>query len=140
MINVSLSLTLHRLFPAAPKQRGNQTRRTAAIETRGTPGADCTLHIRAWKFVSSSPWLTPPRLTFANDGAEPATALSLLSPREVPVLRLIGKGLSRTQIAHELSRSAKTIDGHQERMMKKLGITSRADLMRFAIREGFTEA
>ena len=89
--------------------------------------------------MSSSPWLTPPRLTFANDGAEPATALSLLSPREVPALRLIGNGLSRTQIAHELSRSAKTIDGHQERIMKKLDIHSRAELMRYAIREGLAE-
>lgn len=75
----------------------------------------------------------------ASNRAEPATPLSALSPREVAVLRLIGKGLSRAQIAAELSRSAKTIDGHQERMMKKLGITSRADLMRFAIREGFAE-
>lgn len=75
----------------------------------------------------------------ADADDKPATSLSSLTPREVAVLRLIGKGLSRTQIAEELSRSAKTIDGHQERMMKKLGITSRADLMRFAIREGFAE-
>ena len=75
-----------------------------------------------------------------NEGDEPATPLSSLSSREVAVLRLIGKGLSRTQIAKELSRSAKTIDRHQERMIKKLGISSRADLMRFAIREGFAEA
>lgn len=76
----------------------------------------------------------------AHAGHGSATSLSSLTPREVAVLRLIGKGLSRTQIAGELSRSVKTIDGHQERMMKKLGITSRSDLMRFAIREGFAEA
>ena len=70
----------------------------------------------------------------------PKTPLDSLTPREIEVLRLIGKGRSRTEIASELSRSAKTVDGHQERMMKKLGISSRADLMRFAIREGFAEA
>jgi DNA-binding NarL/FixJ family response regulator len=70
----------------------------------------------------------------------PVTGLALLSVREVEVLRLIGKGLSRVHIAAELSRSAKTIDRHQDRMMKKLGITSRADLIRLAIREGFAEA
>ena len=70
----------------------------------------------------------------------PATLLESLTPREFEVLRLIGKGLSRNEIATELSRSAKTIDGHQERMMKKLSIESRADLMRFAIREGLAEA
>jgi len=72
--------------------------------------------------------------------APPATPLESLSAREIEVLRLIGKGLSRGEIGVELSRSAKTIDGHQERLMKKLGVASRAELMRFAIREGLVEA
>jgi DNA-binding NarL/FixJ family response regulator len=72
--------------------------------------------------------------------AAPETPLSTLTDREVEVLRLIGKGLSRNEIAKQLCRSAKTIDGHQERMMKKLRVDSRADLMRFAIREGLAEA
>jgi DNA-binding NarL/FixJ family response regulator len=70
----------------------------------------------------------------------PATPLSTLSSREIEVLRLIGKGLSRVDIAAELSRSAKTIDGHQEHIMNKLSIDSRSELMRFAIREGLAEA
>jgi len=70
----------------------------------------------------------------------PATLLSSLTPREFEVLRLIGKGYSRNTIASQLCRSAKTIDAHQSRMMKKLGINSRADLMRFAIREGLSQA
>jgi DNA-binding NarL/FixJ family response regulator len=70
----------------------------------------------------------------------PMTLLASLTSREAEVLRLIGKGLSRTQIAAQLCRSPKTIDGHQDRMMKKLGIPARADLMRFAIREGLAEA
>jgi DNA-binding NarL/FixJ family response regulator len=76
----------------------------------------------------------------APPAARQGTPLESLTAREIEVLRLIGKGLSRHEIAGELSRSAKTIDGHQERMMKKLGIGSRADLMRFAIREGLAEA
>jgi DNA-binding NarL/FixJ family response regulator len=75
-----------------------------------------------------------------REESRPATGLEALSAREIEVLRLIGKGLSRNEIATELSRSAKTIDGHQERIMKKLHIESRADLMRFAIREGLAEA
>jgi DNA-binding NarL/FixJ family response regulator len=67
------------------------------------------------------------------------TPLQSLTPREIDILRLIGKGLSRGEIAKELSRSPKTIDGHQERIAKKLGIDSRADLLRFAIREGLAE-
>lgn len=70
----------------------------------------------------------------------PMTLLESLTPREAEILRLIGKGLPRVQIATQLSRSVKTIDGHQDRMMKKLGIAARADLMRFAIREGLAQA
>lgn len=75
-----------------------------------------------------------------NQESPVAMPLESLTSREIEVLRLIGKGLSRVEIAKELSRSAKTIDGHQERMMKKLGLDSRAELMRFAIREGLAEA
>lgn len=70
----------------------------------------------------------------------PSTPFDALTPREIEVLRLIGRGMSRVQIAGELSRSAKTVDGHQERIMKKLGLDNRAELMRFAIREGLAEA
>ncbi len=70
----------------------------------------------------------------------PKTLLDSLTPREEEILRLIGKGLSRGEIGAQLFRSAKTIDAHQGRMMKKLGLESRADLMRFAIREGLAQA
>ena len=76
----------------------------------------------------------------SNGDPRPQIALEELTPRETEVLRLIGKGRSRIEIATELSRSAKTIDGHQDRIMKKLSIDSRAELLRFAIREGLAEA
>jgi DNA-binding NarL/FixJ family response regulator len=73
-------------------------------------------------------------------GTAPMTLLASLTPREIEILRLIGKGLSRVQIGAQLCRSVKTIDGHQDRMLRKLGIEARADLMRFAIREGLAQA
>ena len=76
----------------------------------------------------------------ATESAMPISAVDRLTSREIEVLRHIGGGQSRVEIARQLSRSPKTIDGHQERMMKKLGIDSRADLMRFAIREGIAQA
>jgi DNA-binding NarL/FixJ family response regulator len=86
-----------------------------------------------------SPHARPSRGAKQTD-ARPRTALEALTPREIEILRLIGKGRSRNEIAQELSRSAKTVDGHQERLMKKLGVESRSELMRFAIREGLAEA
>lgn len=73
-------------------------------------------------------------------GGPPNTLLDSLTQRELEVLRLIGKGLSRGEIGEELARSPKTIDGHQERIMKKLRVETRAELMRFAIREGLAQA
>ena len=70
----------------------------------------------------------------------PQTLLDTLTARELEVLRMIGKGNSRNEIAAQLCRSVKTVDGHQARMMRKLSIDSRSDLMRLAIREGLASA
>lgn len=74
-----------------------------------------------------------------RDG-QPLTLMATLTPRELQVLRLIGNGFSRNEIAKQLCRSVKTVDGHQERLMRKLGIGAGADLLRLAIREGLAQA
>ena len=70
----------------------------------------------------------------------PSTKLQTLSSRELEVLRLIGKGMTRSAIANELCRSVKTIDGHQEHIMKKIGVHSRGELICWAVHEGLVEA
>ena len=82
----------------------------------------------------------PVKRKYAGEQAVPRTKLESLTPRESEVLRLIGRGMSRTEIANTLSRSPKTIDGHRELIMKKLDIHDRGELVRFAIREGLAEA
>ncbi len=74
-----------------------------------------------------------------GDVSPPSTKLDALTPREQEVLRMVGKGLSRAEIAATLCRSPKTIDGHREAIMEKLDIHDRAELVRFAIREGLVE-
>lgn len=64
---------------------------------------------------------------------------SLLTAREQQILRMIGRGMSRSEIAHALYRSSKTVDAHQQSIMKKLRIHDRVDLVRYAIREGLVE-
>lgn len=76
-----------------------------------------------------------------TDGAaKRSSRLDQLTPRELQLLRMIGKGLSRTRIAQLLHRSPKTVDNHRAAIMEKLGIRDRVELVRFAIREGLTEA
>ena len=60
-----------------------------------------------------------------------------LTARESEVLKLVAKGLSSKQIAVELSISPRTAETHRANVMNKLGFSGVADLVRFAIREGF---
>ena len=77
----------------------------------------------------------------ANDrGTEPSSRLGQLSPRELGILRLIGRGMSRTDIAEAIHRSPKTVDNHRASIMAKLRIHDRVELARYALREGLAEA
>ena len=69
----------------------------------------------------------------------PSSRLESLTPRESQILRLIGNGLSRIEIAGMINRSPKTVDNHRASIMEKLGISDRVALARFAIREGLTD-
>lgn len=72
------------------------------------------------------------QMTHVN--ASPGTsALEQLSDRELQVLRLIGEGCSRKQIATELNLSVKTIETHRANIRQKLGLTNANDLLYHAI-------
>lgn len=72
-----------------------------------------------------------------SDGKEKdAVALDILSKRERQVIELVGEGLNNNDIGKNLELSPKTIARHRERIMKKLNIHSRTELVKFAIRTG----
>ncbi|MBV8956898.1 MAG: response regulator transcription factor [Solirubrobacterales bacterium] len=56
-----------------------------------------------------------------------------LSPRELEVLRLIALGYTSAEIATQLRLSRRTIDSHRARIHRKLGLTTRAQLVRYAL-------
>jgi two-component system response regulator NreC len=65
-----------------------------------------------------------------------AFTLEILSERERQVLELVGEGLNNHDIGKKLELSPKTIARHRERIMKKLNIHSRTELVKYAIRTG----
>lgn len=67
----------------------------------------------------------------------PAKAHSL-SHREREVLQLLAEGKTTQQIASSLCVSGKTIASHRTQIMNKLGLTSVAELTKYAVREGLT--
>lgn len=62
-----------------------------------------------------------------------------LSDREQEVLQLVALGHTSKEIADQLSLSAKTVDTYRARGMEKLGLRSRAALVRFALANGLLE-
>jgi DNA-binding NarL/FixJ family response regulator len=67
-----------------------------------------------------------------------STAYSLLTAREREVLQLLAEGNTTKTIAYSLSVSTKTVEAHRKQIMKKLDVTSIAELTKYAIREGLT--
>jgi len=65
-----------------------------------------------------------------------AGALSVLTTRELEIMRLIGLGLSTADIAKKLHRSVKTIEWHRVSLGTKLGVKNRVELARLAIAAG----
>ena len=62
--------------------------------------------------------------------------LKALSARERGVLEMVAQGLSNYEIGEKLNLSHKTIARHRERIMNKLNMHSRTELVKFAIRTG----
>jgi len=63
-----------------------------------------------------------------------------LSEREREVLALTAEGYSSAEIGKKLFLSPKTVDTYRARMMQKLGLTHRAELVRLALETGLLKA
>ncbi|MGB2954808.1 MAG: helix-turn-helix transcriptional regulator, partial [Anaerolineales bacterium] len=62
-----------------------------------------------------------------------------LSSRENQVLKLVALGHTSAEIADQLNLSAKTINTYRYRGMEKLGLKTRATLVRFAMQRGLLD-
>jgi two-component system response regulator NreC len=65
--------------------------------------------------------------------------LEALSDREREVLEMVAQGLGNQEIGGKLQLSPKTIARHRERIMNKLNLHSRTELVKFAIRTGLVK-
>ena len=62
-----------------------------------------------------------------------------LSEREEEVLRRIALGYSNKEIAAQLDISVKTVETYKTRLMEKLDLHSRVDIVRYALQKGWLE-
>jgi DNA-binding NarL/FixJ family response regulator len=66
----------------------------------------------------------------------PAEATSLLTPRELDVLKLVAQGLSNPDIAQRLFLSEHTVHRHLANILRKLDLSSRAAAAAWGVRTG----
>ncbi len=81
-------------------------------------------------------------LALAGPGppGRPDGAAAGLSLREADVLRHTAQGLSNKEIAYRLEISTKTVETYKARATEKLGLRSRADIVRFGAGQGWLQA
>ena len=95
-------------------------------------GAELVQAIRA--AAGGGTWLNPElgaRMAATPDA--PAGALGELSEREIDVLRLIALGHTNNEIAGQLFLSVRTVETHRAHIQQKLGVSTRAELVRYAL-------
>ena len=70
---------------------------------------------------------------------EPADPYDSLSSREREIFHLSAHSFTNTEIAAQLSISRRTVETHRANGMRKLGLKSQTDLLRYALKRGFLE-
>ncbi len=68
--------------------------------------------------------------------AQDGDAYSQLTPREREILKLIAEGHTSREIADMLFISVKTVMGHRTKLMEKLNLHNRTELIKYAMRKG----
>ena len=76
---------------------------------------------------------------FQQPGKEKEGQVKRLTTREKEVLKLIAEGKTSREIADLFSISVRTVQHHRANLMKKLSLRKTADLVKFAIRRGYTD-
>ena len=86
-------------------------------------------------------YLTPTavRLLLATQQTDASRPDAALSPREREVLRFTARGFSNLEIAERLFVSPKTVDTYRSRIMAKLDLHRRSELVEYALRHGLLE-
>lgn len=92
--------------------------------------------VRAVRSAASGEEFISPRVGARLDALHRSLTDNKLTQREVEVLRLIALGHTSVEIARKLHLSPRTIETHRAHVHKKLGLMTRAELVRYSLRRG----
>jgi DNA-binding CsgD family transcriptional regulator len=102
------------------------------------PGDELDVGARQLKLAEQGPpdsidQATKPMPKLPKEGRD---SLTLLSPREREVFERLARGETQREVAEALGLSVKTVETYRARIADKLGLRTRADLVRFALESG----
>lgn len=89
----------------------------------------------AFLYPSATRMLLEDYVSQINSGVTP-DAYETLSEREREVLKLLALGYTAAQIGEKLALSPKTVETYRVRIMEKLNLSSRPDLVQYALKRG----
>lgn len=93
--------------------------------------------VEAIKQVSQgNRYVTPLVKSKRTDRLPRGATKSMITPRQREVLKLISEGLTMKEIAAELAISTRTAESHKYEMMEALGVSTTADLIKYALKVG----
>ncbi|HYP08129.1 MAG TPA: response regulator transcription factor [Bryobacteraceae bacterium] len=97
--------------------------------------------LRAVRAVAQGEGFLSPEVsrTVLDDYQQTKDPFDLLTAREREVLQLLADGKVAKEVATALDVSVFTVDAHRGRIMKKLGLRSSTELVKFAMRKGLIQ-
>jgi DNA-binding NarL/FixJ family response regulator len=105
--------------------------------TKGRPESELLAAIRN---IASGERYVEPNLGAQLVVADAVPELEALSDRERDVLELLALGYMNQEIGNKLFISVRTVDTHRAHIMRKLGLSTRAELVLFALANGLIGA
>ena len=97
--------------------------------------------LRAVRAVAEGGGFLSPEIsrTVLDDYQQTTDPFDLLTAREREVLQLLAEGKVAKEVATALEVSVFTVDAHRGRILKKLGLRSSTELVKFAMRKGLIQ-
>ena len=124
-----------------PFERARSLVTLGEVERRRKRRAQARVHLTeakaAFDVLGARLWAERTALEMARLGSA-AAAASELSPTEARVAEMVAAGMTNRQAADRMFVSVKTIEANLSRVYRKLGIRSRADLVRLLVANSVT--
>ena len=104
---------------------------------RGEARAHLRTALETFERLGTTPWVeragTELRATGETARKRDPSTLGQLTPQELQIIQLVGEGGTNREIGAQLFLSRRTIDYHLRNVFVKLGVSSRAELIRLAL-------